>query len=148
MPAKTYAHDLNQIEHLVIYWHRSESEMQVNRFFSDLRDGGALYSPSLGLVVEYNDWYEGDKSVGQTIDMVCISPEELVNHWNMIGWHTQVSQPGSIYYDTSWAVDLLADYHHISYYFDDDKDDADRAVTFLAAVCLAPDWTSEPYMVI
>jgi hypothetical protein len=144
MPAKTNLHDLNCIKKYVTYFYRQNNTEQVNAFFNDLGNHLSLYSPSLGLVVEYNDWYQGGIAVGQTIDFVPITPTELANYWNAIGFDAFDDSD----YDAHWDEGLLADFDHETFYFDDDKDDADRAVTFLAAICLAPDWTHEPYMVI
>lgn len=134
--------DLGDIEKCVIGWYRPNSAVKVVEFFNDLRKHFALYSPSLGLVVEYNDWYCGNKSEGQTIDFVPITPRELADYWNATNFDVN-EDPGE-----HWAGGLLADFDHISYYFDDSDSDADSALSAIAMVCLASDWTSEPYKIV
>lgn len=144
MPAKTDLYNLNCIKEHVIGFFRQGSSSQVEEFFNDLGNHLSLYSPTLGLVVEYNDWYAGGLSVGQTIDFVPITPTELADYWEATGFDAFDDSD----YDAHWEDGLLASFDHETFYFDDDKGDADHAVSFLAAICLAPDWTHEPYMVV
>ena len=149
MDKKIHTHSLDEIKNLVINWNRPNDKDEVEKFFGDLQSNFALYSPSLGLVVEYNDWYCGNEPDSQSIDFVPLSPSDLTRYWDATGFDAFDDSD----YDAHWASGLLADFEHMSYFFDYyDMDDANNdfysAINAISMVCLAPDWTSEPYMVI
>lgn len=149
MDKKVHTHSLAEIKERVINWYRPNNKSQVEKFFNDLQQHFALYSPSLGLVVEYNDWYCGNKPDSQSIDFVPLYPSDLTHYWDATGF--DISDDSD--YDAHWADGLLADCEHMSYIFDYyDKEDSDAdfcdAIDAIAMVCLALDWTHEPYMVI
>jgi len=131
---------IDDLEQYVTNWYRPNNP-KVKQFFNDLREHLVLYSPSLGLVVEYNDWYCGNKPVDQSIDFVPITPDDLSRYWNA----TDFSPTDEL---SHWADNLLGDFEHISYYFDVNEGDSFMAIETIALVCLAPDWTSKPYDVI
>ena len=149
MDKKVHTHSLAEIKERVINWYRPNNKSQVEKFFNDLQQHFALYSPSLGLIVEYNDWYCGNKPDSQSIDFVPLYPSDLTDYWDFKGFDIG----NDSYYDAHWADELLAECEHMAYTFDSsDKEDSEAdfysAISAIAMVCLAPDWTHEPYMVI
>ena len=117
-------------------WHYdSNGRDNINEFFWQLREDGAVYSPTLGAAVLWCEWKSGNEIVDRTFEVVFdVTPDNLREHVEFIrewgGWD-------------KWASDLLADFKHYSFSLDDESD-VQTCAAVLTAVCTATDWTSNP----
>jgi len=124
--------DLKAVRDDVVASHEGNEVLRARaeKFFDMLVSSGAVYSPTLGMVVEYNEWSNGERSV----DVIPLDSDTLADHIEYLALTYGA--------DESWTTDLLADYEHSSMVFGEES--GNDAMPVLWAVSTASDWTENP----
>ena len=128
----------NTIKKECLAWH-NENRDNIWMFFWQLREDGAVYSPSLGIAVLWCEWKSGDEIVDRTFEVVLdLTPARLMEHVEFLSKYS--SELGG--WDV-WATDVLAGFDHYTFALDEEKDVVE-CILVLSAICTASDWTSNP----